>query len=115
MLSFVLSNMYPGIIQKLVVQPNEYNKEKPYIENAIEFTRQAYGLNKIENQEFQVDYDLDITDPDNQDTITNIGFGTGTYRQYKTCSSFAIYVFNDVNIDSIWLRSIVRLCCQSGI
>ncbi|NLG33162.1 MAG: UPF0182 family protein, partial [Syntrophomonadaceae bacterium] len=101
-LSFVLSNMYPGIIQKLVVQPNEYNKEKPYIENAIEFTRQAYGLNKIENQEFQVDYDLDITDPDNQDTITNIRLWDWQPLQttYKNLQQLRYYyVFNDVDID----------------
>jgi uncharacterized membrane protein (UPF0182 family) len=101
-LSFVLSGMYPGIIQKLVVQPNEYNKEKPYIERAIEFTRQAYGLNKIENQEFNVDYLLDITDPDNQDTITNIRLWDWQPLQttYKNLQQLRYYyVFNDVDID----------------
>ncbi len=34
----------PAIVQHYVVSPNELDKERPYIEYNIEFTRQAYGL-----------------------------------------------------------------------
>ena len=33
------------------MQPNELERERPYIENNIEFTREAYGLNRIVEQE----------------------------------------------------------------
>ncbi len=42
----------PGIIQRYVVEPNELVRETPYIENNIEFTNIAYGLNEIQEREF---------------------------------------------------------------
>ena len=42
---------YPGLAHRLEVQPNELERERPYIENNIEFTREAYGLNRIVEQE----------------------------------------------------------------
>lgn len=42
---------YPGLAHRLEVQPNELERERPYIENNIAFTREAYGLNRIVEQE----------------------------------------------------------------
>ena len=42
---------YPGLAHRLEVQPNELERERPYIENNIEFTREAYGLNRIVERE----------------------------------------------------------------
>ena len=42
---------YPGLAHRLEVQPNELERERPYIENNIEFTREAYGLNRIVEME----------------------------------------------------------------
>jgi uncharacterized membrane protein (UPF0182 family) len=42
---------YPGLAHRLDVQPNELERERPYIENNIEFTREAYGLNRIVERE----------------------------------------------------------------
>ncbi len=42
---------YPGLAHRFDVQPNELERERPYIENNIEFTREAYGLNRIVEQE----------------------------------------------------------------
>lgn len=44
----------PGLFQWLYVQPNEVSVERPYIEHNIRFTRQAFGLDKIEEQKFPV-------------------------------------------------------------
>jgi uncharacterized membrane protein (UPF0182 family) len=52
LLAVVLGGIYPSLIQNLVVKPNEFNKEKPYIQNAIKFTRQAYALDEAEIKEF---------------------------------------------------------------
>lgn len=42
----------PGIIQRYVVEPNELAREAPYIQNNIEFTNLAYGLNAIHERDF---------------------------------------------------------------
>ncbi|MCY4438548.1 MAG: UPF0182 family protein [Chloroflexi bacterium] len=42
---------YPGLAHRLEVQPNELERERPYIENNIDFTREAYGLNRIVEME----------------------------------------------------------------
>ena len=42
---------YPGLAHRLEVQPNELERERPYIENNIKFTREAYGLNRIVEME----------------------------------------------------------------
>jgi len=100
--AIVMSGIYPIALQKLVVQPNEFNREKPYIQAAIKYTRQAYGLDKVQNRSFTVDYDLDIKSPNNQDTITNIRLWdwqplTDTYKSLQELRPY--YVFNDMDID----------------
>ncbi len=101
-IALVLGGVYPGIVQKLVVQPNEFNKEKPFLANSIEFTRKAYGLDRAEIKEFNISYDLDINAPDHADTINNIRLWdwqplTTTYKNLQQLRPY--YVFNDVDID----------------
>ena len=100
--AIVMNGVYPAALQNLVVKPNEFNREKPYIQAAIKYTRQAYGLDKVQNRNFSVDYDLDIQSPNNQDTITNIRLWdwqplTDTYKSLQELRPY--YVFNDMDID----------------
>jgi hypothetical protein len=46
--SIVVGGVYPALVQRLSVQPDEVNKEAPYVAYNIEFTRQAYGLADVE-------------------------------------------------------------------
>ncbi|GAA4732967.1 hypothetical protein GCM10023328_10340 [Modestobacter marinus] len=55
--SSVISVAYPAIVQQFVVRPSADEKEAPYIERAIEMTRQAYGLAGVE----YVDYAQETT------------------------------------------------------
>lgn len=101
-IALVLGGVYPSLVQKFIVQPNEFNKEKPYIEYAIEFTRKAYQLDRAETKEFNISYDLDIYDPNHADTINNIRLWdwqplTTTYKNLQQLRPY--YVFNDVDID----------------
>lgn len=48
----------PGIVQSLIVEPNEVNLESPYIENNIKFTKIAYGLSDVEEKDFSVELGL---------------------------------------------------------
>jgi len=45
--SLLVNVIYPAAIQRFQVQPNEFAKERPYIENSINFTRRAYQLDSI--------------------------------------------------------------------
>jgi uncharacterized membrane protein (UPF0182 family) len=42
----------PGIIQRYIVEPNELERESPYIQNNIRLTNIAYGLDKITERDF---------------------------------------------------------------
>ena len=43
--------VYAGVIQRLIVEPNELELERPYLEHNIRATRQAYRLDDVEERE----------------------------------------------------------------
>src|SRR5207247_9041026 len=58
-ISIVVGTIYPAVIQKFQVQPNELTKEQPYIVRNIAATREAFGLAKISTKTFNYDAALD--------------------------------------------------------
>jgi uncharacterized membrane protein (UPF0182 family) len=48
----------PALVQRYWVAPSELDKEEPYIKRNIEFTRQAYGLDKFDERNFPAIQDL---------------------------------------------------------
>ncbi|MGV9254053.1 UPF0182 family membrane protein [Streptomyces sp. NPDC003697] len=42
--AILIGGLYPAIVQKFQVQPNEQAKEAPYVEKNITATREAYGI-----------------------------------------------------------------------
>jgi len=46
--SLIVALIYPAIVQSFDVKPNEPDKERPYIEQHIAATRQAFGVDKAE-------------------------------------------------------------------
>jgi len=71
--SMVLGNVYPSLVQKFIVEPNEFDKEKPYIEYNIKMTQRAYGLDQIEVKNFPANDNLTPQDLKESDgTIKNI-------------------------------------------
>jgi uncharacterized membrane protein (UPF0182 family) len=65
--------IYPEIVQRFVVSPNEMDKERPYIANSIEFTRAAYGLDRFQEKEFSAVEDLTLDDIQKNDaTFRNV-------------------------------------------
>ncbi|MFQ5449458.1 MAG: UPF0182 family protein [Nitrospinaceae bacterium] len=66
-------NVYPKILQKLVVTPNELIKEAPYIENTIAGSLMGYGLSGMETQVLTGSDSLTAKNiRDNEATIENI-------------------------------------------
>jgi hypothetical protein len=43
----IVGGVYPAAVQKFQVEPNEFNREKEYIEYNIDATRYAYGLEDV--------------------------------------------------------------------
>lgn len=95
--------IYPGIIEQYVVKPTELSNETPYILNNIQFTREAYGLNKVRVEPFPVDQSLTYQDiKDNHRTIENIRLWDRrpliqTYKQLQEIRLY--YDFNSVQVD----------------
>ena len=56
--ALVLGLFLPRVVQTLVVQPNELVRERPYIEQSIRLTRQAFDLDPIEVKTFNPTADL---------------------------------------------------------
>lgn len=50
--AFLGLEVYPGLVQALVVRPNELAREGPYLAHSIAFTRKAYGLDRFEERIF---------------------------------------------------------------
>jgi uncharacterized protein len=65
--------VYPALLQRFRVAPNELAAERPFIEHNIRMTRQAYGLDRIQEKEFPADETLDARAlTRNEATIKNI-------------------------------------------
>ena len=70
---YFAGNLISATVQHLLVEPNELEKEKPYIERTIKATRQAFNLNQIEAKTFNPQNNLTLADLENNLlTINNI-------------------------------------------
>jgi uncharacterized membrane protein (UPF0182 family) len=90
-------------VSSFIVKPNELVRETPYIAHNIDFTRQAYALNRIKQEAFPADVGLDAVDPArNQATLQNIRLWDwralqDTLRQIQEIRTY--YDFQDIDID----------------
>src|SRR5687768_9962708 len=65
--------VYPAALQRFRVAPNELAAERPYIEHNIRMTRKAYGLDRIEEDDFPAAENLDARAlARNETTVKNI-------------------------------------------
>ncbi|MEK7204476.1 MAG: UPF0182 family protein, partial [candidate division NC10 bacterium] len=93
----------PTALQRLQVVPNELEKERPYIEQNVKYTRMAYGLDRIQEQEFPAEETLRADDLQRNDpTIKNIRLWDhrpllATYGQLQEIRTY--YRFVDVDND----------------
>ncbi|PIE55328.1 MAG: hypothetical protein CSA35_02565 [Dethiosulfovibrio peptidovorans] len=110
--NILLRGVYPGLIQKYVVVPNELVKETPYIEHNITATVEAYGLKDLSI--LKVEPDKTITQADLEDdteTLTNIRLWEyspllRSYKQLQEIRSY--YDFLNADIDRYSVRGHTR-------
>ncbi|MEV8434771.1 UPF0182 family protein [Streptomyces sp. HUAS 31] len=50
--AILIGGLYPAIVQKFQVQPNEQAKEAPYVEKNLKATRDAYGIDGTQVTEY---------------------------------------------------------------
>jgi len=101
--TFGVGNIYPALVQRLVVQPQELERERPFIERTIRMTRQAYALDRI--QETPIDVEEMVTQQEiaqNPGTIGNIRLWDPeplltTYNQIQSIRLY--YDFVSVDVD----------------
>ena len=66
-------NLAAFALQRLVVTPDEQQREAPYLEHNIAATRQAFGLDQLDARELSGDATLTLADiENNRDTINNV-------------------------------------------
>ena len=99
----VASWFIPIVFELVVVRANEFDREAPYIQHAINYTRKAYALDKIEEVPFPGESDLTAHDiENNQATIQSIPLWDrrplmDTYSQIQEIRSY--YKFRNVDVD----------------
>lgn len=96
------------LTQQFIVNSNEKTLEAPYIDKHIEYTKLAYNIDEIEEQNFQLENDLTVADIEaNDDIISNIKINSYRpalefYNQFQYIRYY--YNFNDVDIDRYFIN-----------
>ncbi len=102
-ISALAGNIYPNLVQRFQVNPNEFTREREYIGHNIEFTRAAFGLDIIVNENFDAESELTAEELLSQpDTVRNIRLWDyrpllQTYNQVQALRQQ--YQFTDIDID----------------
>ena len=104
--------LVPAYVQSFVVKPNELERETPYIEQNIAWTRQAFQLERVTARDFEADsapaaYALDA----NRDTLDNIRLWDraalqATLTQIQEIRNY--YSFAEVDVDRYTVEGRVR-------
>ena len=103
-LSIIFTGIYPAFVQQYSVEPNEINREEEYIENNIQMTLKAYGLDDVETDDFELsENDLSYDELMEYETVVdNIRLWDyrplqDTYNQLQALRQY--YTFEDIDID----------------
>lgn len=118
LVSVVAGAIYPAFVQRFRVDPQELQRERPYIARNIEATRAAFGLDRITTQQRSASSQVTAAQiAQNSGTISNIRLwrpevlkedyeGLQRIRQY--------YAFSDVDVDRYPIGGVKRLVMISA-
>jgi uncharacterized membrane protein (UPF0182 family) len=110
--STVGGGLYPASVQRFSVQPNELQRERPYIERNIQATRAAFGLDEVDERPFPAALEVTREEIDaHPETINNIRLLDvrpllQTYIQIQTIRP--LYEFLDVDVDRYVINGVRR-------
>jgi hypothetical protein len=103
LVTVVAGAIYPPLIERFSVEPNQLERETPYIKHNIAYTRTGFNLDKIAEQQLAAPAPLKSeTLAANQATVENIRLLdwrllNQTYSQLQGIRPY--YRFNDIDID----------------
>jgi hypothetical protein len=101
--SVVIGGIYPTVIQKASVEPNELQKESKYIQRNINATRAGFGLDKVVVKDFGYKEGLDAAAiRSNEGTISDVRLWDPDVLQQTYTELQQVrpqYTFGDVDID----------------
>lgn len=101
--SFVVGGVYPGLLQRYAVEPNEIARESEYIRHNITYTRMAFGLDQIEIRAFPYSEEINQQDlQENEASLQNVRLWDyrplrATYTQLQALRPY--YQFGEIDID----------------
>ncbi|MGH3664971.1 MAG: UPF0182 family protein, partial [Egibacteraceae bacterium] len=104
----VLGGIFPAVVQRLQVDPQELERERPYIERNLEATRRAFGLDDVREERFAAEQELSPEEVvDNAETINSIrlwdpAVAQAAYEQLQELRPY--YTFRDVDVDRYTLE-----------
>ena len=101
--SILILGIYPSLVDRFVVTPDQLNKERPYIARNIDATRQAYSLTAVEESAVDIG-----NDPAEAEVRRQLADTTSVrlwdyrpllsaYQQLQALRPY--YIFNDVDVD----------------
>lgn len=102
-IGLLAQTLLPSLVQKYIVKPNEYEREKRFLAYHIDGTRKAFALDKV--QTFQMTPSRAVTADEmteDAETVENIRLWDyapllRTYKQLQEIRTY--YDFNDIDID----------------
>ena len=110
--NIVLGSVWPNLIQQFTVNPNEFVREAPFIERNIQFTRSAYGLDRVAEEFYPAETVVDTqVIQRNPQTIHNIRLWdyrplSDVYKQIQIIRPY--YDFRDADVDRYEIGGEIR-------
>ena len=89
-----IGGIYPTVVQQFTVKPNIRDKEAPYIQHTIDFTRRAYGIDAVERTQYTAQTEVPPQSLSGDRTIVptirllDPAVVNETYTQYQQIRSF---------------------------
>jgi uncharacterized membrane protein (UPF0182 family) len=98
----VIGQLYPGLVQRFQVEPNELDRETPYIQHNLAFTRLGFDIDGLERRDFEYRPDdaVDWAEAATQFAglpVWNQGTLLTSFREIE--ARFPYYDFTGVTID----------------
>jgi uncharacterized protein len=116
--SIVIGTIYPAAIQQFKVGPNEFQTEAPYIDRNIRATRNAFGIETVNTDNFQFKTFKEVPPAEatavvdsNKGTINNArlwdpGVIQDTYNSLQNLQTY--YQIGDVDVDRYLVNNETR-------
>lgn len=98
----LLGQLYPTLVQRFRVEPNELDRETPFIEYNLEYTRLGFGLDRLRRERFEYDAPSEVDWQEALDQFAGLPVWTKsalltTFREVE--ARFRYYDFADVTFD----------------